>query len=171
LFDPNLGPLSAESYKEEVDCLKTSGLLRNRWTPLLGQPGTCPKQVMRQNEAQQSTRACLIPIHARKPSAEPCKEGVDSLKTGGLLRNEWVPSLQGSALGSRARIGIKRTLARCSDPFRHVGCLGQVACKSGKRVHPFRSSPLVFKQSTPSLHGSALGLRPQIGIKHAPANC
>jgi hypothetical protein len=82
---------SAEPCKEAVDCLKTAGLLRNGWTPLPDWPGTCPRQVTRQNEAEQYSRACLIPIQAREPSAEPFKEAVDCLKTGGLLRNGWTP--------------------------------------------------------------------------------
>jgi hypothetical protein len=80
---------SAEPCKEGVDCLKTSGLVRNGWTPLPDWPGTCPRRVIRQNEAEQYSRACLIPIQAREPSAEPCKEGVAWLKIGGLLRNGW----------------------------------------------------------------------------------
>jgi hypothetical protein len=35
----------------------------------------------------------VIPIRAWEPSSEPCKEGVDWLKTGGLLQNGWTPLL------------------------------------------------------------------------------
>jgi hypothetical protein len=76
---------SAEPCKKRVDCLKTGGLLQNGWTALPDRPDTCPGQVMHQNESEQCTRACLIPIQACEPSAQPCKEGVDSLKMGGLL--------------------------------------------------------------------------------------
>jgi hypothetical protein len=82
---------SAEPCKEGVDCLKTGGLLENGWGPLLDWPDTCPRQVTHQNKSEQCTRACLIPIRAREPSAEPCKEGMDFLKSGGLLRNGWSP--------------------------------------------------------------------------------
>jgi hypothetical protein len=82
---------SAESCKEGLDCLKTGGLLQNGRTPLPDGPHTCPRQVMRKNESEQCNRACLIPIQACEPSAAPCKEGVDCLKTGGLLQNGWTP--------------------------------------------------------------------------------
>jgi hypothetical protein len=84
---------STEPCKEGGDCLKTSGLLRNGWSPLPDRPDTCPRQPTRQNESEQCIRACLIPIWGREPSAEPCKEGVDCLKTGGLLQNGWTPLL------------------------------------------------------------------------------
>jgi hypothetical protein len=82
---------SAEPCKKGVDCLKTGGLLQNGWTALLDRPDTCPGQVTRQNESDHCTGPCLITIQAREPSAAPCKEGVDCLKTGGLLRNGWTP--------------------------------------------------------------------------------
>jgi hypothetical protein len=66
---------SAEQCKEAVDYLKTGGLLRNGWTPLPDRPGPCLRRVMSQIESGQCTRAGLIPIRGRKPSAELCKEG------------------------------------------------------------------------------------------------
>jgi hypothetical protein len=76
---------SAEPCKGGVDCLKTGGLLQNGWTLLPDRPGTCSRQVMLQNESEQCTTACLIPIRAREPSAERCKEGVDCFKIDGFL--------------------------------------------------------------------------------------
>jgi hypothetical protein len=78
---------SAKPCKEGVDCLKIGGLLQNGRTSLPDQPDTCPGQVECRNESVQCTRACLIPIQGCGCSAEPWKEGVDCLKTGGLLRN------------------------------------------------------------------------------------
>jgi hypothetical protein len=78
---------SAEPCKEGVDFLKTGGLFQHGRTPLLDGPDNCPRQVMHQNESEQCTRACLIPIWGCEPSAEPCKEGMDCLKIGGLLRS------------------------------------------------------------------------------------
>jgi hypothetical protein len=92
---------SAEPCKEGVDCLKTGGLLHNGWTPLPDQPGTCPRRVTCQNESEPCTRASLIPIQAHEPSAEPCKEGVDCLKTGGLHQNGWTPLPDGPQTCSR----------------------------------------------------------------------
>jgi hypothetical protein len=74
----------AEPCKEVLDCLKTGGLLRNGWTPLPDGPHTCPRQVMRQNESEHCTRACLIPIRALEPSTKPCKEGVDCFEMDGV---------------------------------------------------------------------------------------
>jgi hypothetical protein len=89
---------SGEPCKGGVDCLKTGRLFRNGVTPLLDRPGTCPRQVTHKNESDQCTRACLIPIRACEPSAEPCKEGVACLKTGGLLRSlKWTDSFAGLA--------------------------------------------------------------------------
>jgi hypothetical protein len=82
---------SAEPCKEGVNCLKTGGLLRIGWTPLPDRPGTCPRQVMCQNESEQCTWAWLIPIRAHESRTESCKEGVDCLKTGGLLQIGWTP--------------------------------------------------------------------------------
>jgi hypothetical protein len=58
---------------------------------LSDQPSTCPRRFQCQNESEQCTAACLIPIWGREPSAGPCSEGVDCLKTSGLLRNRWTP--------------------------------------------------------------------------------
>jgi hypothetical protein len=60
---------------------------------LVDRPGTCSRQVTFQNESEQCTRACLIPFRARKASPEPCKEGADCLKIGGLLQSlKWMDS-------------------------------------------------------------------------------
>jgi hypothetical protein len=76
---------SAELCKEGMNCLKTVGLLQNGWTLLPDWGATRPRQPTCQNESEKCARAHLIPIRARDPSAEPCKEGMDCLKTGGLL--------------------------------------------------------------------------------------
>jgi hypothetical protein len=82
---------SAEPCKEGVDCLKTGGLLRNGRTPLRDWPDTRSRRVTCQDKSEQCTRACLILLRGREPSAEPCMEGVDCLKSGGLLQNGWTP--------------------------------------------------------------------------------
>jgi hypothetical protein len=82
---------SIEPCKEGMDCLKTSGLLRNGWTPLLDRPDTCQRQVTHQSESERCTRACLILILGCEPSAEHGKEGVDCMKSNGLPQNGWTP--------------------------------------------------------------------------------
>jgi hypothetical protein len=54
-------------------------------------PGTCPRRVMCQSESEKCPGACVIPIRAREPSAEPCKEAMDCLKTSGLPQNGLTP--------------------------------------------------------------------------------
>jgi hypothetical protein len=128
---------SAEPCKERVDCLKTDGLLRNGWTPLPDGPHSCPKQVMHQNESEQCTRACLIPIRGCEPSSEPRKEGVDCMKTSGLLRNgrtrlpDWpgscprqVKCQNGSEQCTRACLILSRGCDPSAEPCKEgVDCL------------------------------------------------